>query len=106
MCHAAFLPANRIAARCLLLTCCWILPTAVARAADEQPFQVEVNILSAPIKAGTEPIATAPRGTVLSAYQFNGSYYLVDLPNSNPPRQGWIAKDDVHRVLDFRARAH
>ena len=27
-------------------------------------------------------------------------YYLVDLPNANPPRQGWIAKDDVHRVVN------
>ena len=77
-----------------------MLPSPLALAADEEPFQVEVNILSAAIKAGETPIGHVPRGTKLTAYQFNGSFYLVDLPGTDPRQQGWIAKDDVHRVAD------
>ena len=66
----------------------------------EEPFQVEVNILSAPVKAGATPIGTVKRGDKLTAHEFNGGYYLVDLPGANPPQQGWIGRDDCHRVPD------
>jgi tetratricopeptide (TPR) repeat protein len=77
-----------------------LLPIVAIAAGDERPFQVEVNILSATVKAGATPIAALPRGTKLRVHQFNGDYYLVDLPGANPPQQGWIAKDDVHRVVN------
>ena len=71
-----------------------------AFAQDSTPFRVEVNILQADVKAGTATIATVPRGTVLTAHEFNGDYYLIDLPNADSQQQGWIAKDDVHRVVN------
>ena len=82
-----------------LLIALFLLGSQVV-AQDSSDFRVEVNILRADVKAGTATITTVPRGTVLTAHEFNGSYYLIDLPSAESQSQGWIAKDDVHRVVN------
>jgi CHAT domain-containing protein/tetratricopeptide (TPR) repeat protein len=67
-------------------------------AAAEEPFQVEVNILSAKITADGKQIGTVKRETKLTAHEAKPDGYLVDVPGAHPPQQGWIAKDEVHRV--------
>ena len=66
----------------------------------EEPFAVEVNILSAKITADGNLIGTAKRGDKLTAHEARADSYLVDVPGANPPKQGWVNKQEVHRVED------
>ena len=67
---------------------------APIRAAD-QPFDVIVTADSTRVMAGEKPIGEVRKGTRLTVSQTNADWYLIDLPNANPPKQGWVRRDDV-----------
>jgi tetratricopeptide (TPR) repeat protein/CHAT domain-containing protein len=64
-------------------------------AAAEQPFDVIVTASSTEVMAGEKPIGEVPEGARLTVTQTDGDWYLVDVPNANPPQQGWIRKNNV-----------
>ena len=41
----------------------------------------------------------------MTVRQINGNWYLIDVPNANPPQQGWIRKDDVRTTTAIAANS-
>lgn len=74
------------------------------RAAD-QPFDVVVAADSTPVMAGEKSIGDVTKGARLTVSQTNGDWYLIDVPNANPPQQGWIHKADVQAAAAIAASA-
>ncbi len=86
----------------LLLAWLAVQPARTANAADHA-FNVTVTADSTQVMAGATPIGAFPKGTTLSVSQTNADWYLIDVPGTNPPQQGWIRKTDVKRSLSVRA---
>jgi CHAT domain-containing protein/Flp pilus assembly protein TadD len=73
----------------------WLLAlSSPARAAD-QTFDVVVKADSTRVMAGEKPIGDVQKDMRLTVTQTNGDWYLIDMPNANPPQQGWIRESDV-----------
>lgn len=75
-----------------------VLLLAGRASAAEQAFDVVVTADSTRVMAGAKPIGEIQRDTRLTVDQSNAGWYLVDVPDANPPQQGWIAKNDVQAV--------
>ncbi|HEX3998370.1 MAG TPA: hypothetical protein VHX65_07465 [Pirellulales bacterium] len=73
----------------------WIVALAAPARAADQSFDVIVTATSARVMAGEKPIGEVPTDTRLTVSQTNGDWYLINLPSTNPPQQGWIRKGDV-----------
>ena len=76
-----------------------LLALAGSARATDQAFDVVVTVNSTRVMSGEKSIGDIQRGTRLTVSQTNGDWYLIDLPNANPPRQGWIRKSDVKTAL-------
>ncbi len=70
-----------------------------ALAAAEKPFDAIVTASSTEVMAGEKPIGELPKGTRLTVTQTTGDWYLIDVPDANPPQQGWIRKSDVQAAV-------
>ena len=70
-----------------------------ALAAAEKPFDAIVTAASTEVMAGEKPIGELPKGTRLTVTQTTGDWYLIDVPDANPPQQGWIRKSDVQAAV-------
>ena len=76
----------------------WLLTLAGPARAADQPFDVVVTADSTHVMAGEKAIGELKKGTRLTVSQANADWYLIDLPDANPPQQGWIRKSDVQSV--------
>jgi CHAT domain-containing protein/Tfp pilus assembly protein PilF len=83
-----------VAARLVAAAGAWLI-IATSIAAADQPFDVTVTAKSTPVMDGPKPIVEVQNGSRLTVIQTKGDWYLVDLPNANPHKQGWIRKRDV-----------
>ncbi|HEX4000501.1 MAG TPA: tetratricopeptide repeat protein [Pirellulales bacterium] len=79
----------------LKIAAIWLLALAGAAQAGDPSFDVIVTATSTHVMAGEKPIGEVQKDTRLTVSQTNGDWYLIGLPNTNPPQQGWIRKGDV-----------
>jgi hypothetical protein len=74
--------------------------------AADQSFDVKVTADSTQVMAGSKPIGEIPKGTTLTVNLTNAEWYLIDMPEANPPQQAWVRKSDVQRITGAPPALH